>query len=105
MRILRKLASYSWKIRAKFYAHSVAAKIYPQLMRSAQKKFGNSAPPSKDGRAYLIPRAAQLAQPFVDDLMLANPRFPALIGNQLVVTAAQKCAALVMRQAWRRQLA
>lgn len=95
VRLPSTLTSCFWQIKLKIYAHAIAAKIYPMLRQASQKKFGRSLPRSQRDVPYLTTRAVQLAQPLVDELMLANPRIPTTVGNKLILDAARKSVAMV----------
>jgi hypothetical protein len=90
-------STYYWQLRALFFAESIVRRISPTLRRDAQRKYGQRLPADGEGESYLQSRAAQLAQPLVDDIVRRNPRFPSVIGNRLLMRAARRAAAAVAR--------
>ncbi len=78
-----------------FFAQRIVREILPTLRRDAQRKYGVRMPTDGEGESYLRTRAAKLAQPLVDEIVRANPQFPSVIGNTLVLRAAGSAAATV----------
>jgi hypothetical protein len=95
--VTQRFTTYYWQLRALFFAESIVRKISPTLRRDAQRKYGQRMPADGEGDSYLQSRAAQLAQPLVDDIVRQNPRFPSVIGNRLLMRAARRAAAAVAR--------
>ena len=60
---------------------------------------GSSAGSAKELRAYTEGRAAQLAQPLVDDFLRAHEKVPPVQGNRMIILAAAKAASLIAKMA------
>jgi hypothetical protein len=95
--VANRLSSYYWQVRSVFFAQAIVRKILPTLRRDAQRKYGVRLPTDGEGESYLRSRAAQLAQPLVDEIVRANPQFPSVIGNTLLLRAASGAAAAVAK--------
>jgi len=111
VKIAEKILKLLWAIRVSFYAARVAAQVLPQLKRAVARKLTTHQSTSHGARSpqssqnvtlYSRTRAAQLAQPIVDELMRANPRIPAVLGNKIVVGAANRAASRACSSAHRR---
>jgi hypothetical protein len=91
------LSTCYWHLRSVLFAQGIVREILPTLRRDAQRKYGVGMPSSGEGESYLRSRAAQLAQPLVDEIVRANPQFPSVIGNSLLLRAADDAAAAVAK--------
>ena len=90
-------STYYWQLRSVFFAQRIVREILPTLRRDAQRKYGVRMPTDGEGESYLRTRAAQLAQPLVDEIVRANPQLPSVIGNTLVLRAAGGAAEAVAK--------
>jgi hypothetical protein len=95
--VANRFNNYYWQMRSMLFAKSIVRKILPTLQHDAQRKFGVRMPSDGEGDSYLRSRAAQLAQPLVDEIVRANPQFPSVIGNTLLVRVASGAAAAVAK--------
>jgi hypothetical protein len=93
--VANRLSSYYWQLRSVFFAQTIVRKIVPTLRRDAQRKYGVRMPSDGERESYLQTRAAQLAQPLVDEIVRANPQLPSVIGNTLLLRAASEASAAV----------
>jgi hypothetical protein len=100
--ITKPLVDCYWTMRLYFNANRVAESVVPELRHSACKQFGVKYVVRAERDAYIESRAAQLAQPLVDDILRANPNIPSRFGNKLVLSAAGKAAILVTKSERRR---
>ena len=97
--VTRPLLDYYWKFRTERRAKQIARHIVPDLWGATRRKMSTSAGSAKELRAYAEGRAAQLAQPLVDDFLRANERVPPVQGNRMIVLAAARAASLVAQMA------
>jgi len=95
--IATPFVTWYWTVRIDLYARRVARCIIPDLRQAVLRKFGDKDYRGTEVKAYLNCRAVQMSQPLVDELMLANPQIPSLLGNKLVICAAAKAASVVSK--------
>jgi hypothetical protein len=105
VKLTKPFRAYYWRLRSNRYATQIARQILPELRQTARRKMGSPGCSKADIRQYTEVRAAQLAQPLVDEILRANPRFPGFLGNEMIVSAARKAAALVAKTAGREPVA
>jgi hypothetical protein len=103
--IAKAFAACYWKVRIDFFARRIARRIAPELRQDACRKLTDRRTPGNEFKNYLDTRAAQLAQPLVDNLLRKNRQIPSLLGNKLVMSAAAKAAAIALKVRKRRNLA
>ena len=99
MNLTMPLLGFFWKLRMERRAKQIARRIFPELWRVARRKVGPSSGSEAELKAYAETRAAQLAQPLVDEFLRANDRIPTIQGNQMIILAASKAAVLVTKMA------
>jgi hypothetical protein len=102
MSFAEPMVKFYWKLRVELFAKSIVRKILPTLRRDARRKYGVIIPFGRESERYLEARAAQLAQPVVDQIILANRQFPAVLANRLLISAAKKAARSIAATARRR---
>jgi hypothetical protein len=95
--VANRLSSFYWQLRSVFFTQMIVRKIVPTLRRDAQRKYGVRMPSDREGESYLQTRAAQLAQPLVDEIVRANPQMPSVVANTLVLRVAGGAAAAVAK--------
>jgi hypothetical protein len=100
---MKRLIELYWRMRIYFYARRVARHVLPELRQSACKKFGTRYI-KFERTVYVEVRAAQLAQPLVDDILRENPAMPAVLGNKLITSACGRAAILASKTARRHSL-
>src|ERR1700754_1193128 len=92
----KSVVIFFWRVRIDAFARRIARTIAPELRQDACRKLGDSRKPGDEFRNYLDGRAAQLAQPLVDDLIRKKPRIPSVMANRLVISSAAKAAAIAL---------
>ena len=97
--LTKPLLDYYWKFRIERRAKQIARHIVPDLWGAARRKMGSASGSAKELREYAETRAAQLAQPLVDDFLRDNENAPTAQGNRMILLAASSAAALVTRMA------
>ncbi|HEX3598629.1 MAG TPA: hypothetical protein VHU84_00725 [Lacipirellulaceae bacterium] len=86
------IVKFYWKLRVELYAMSIGRKILPTLRHDAHRKYGAKMPIGRENELYLEARAAQLAQPFADQIVRQNRQFPTVLANKLLINAAKNAA-------------
>jgi hypothetical protein len=95
--IAKAFADCYWTFRIDVLARRIARRIAPELRQAAYRKLGDKPAGSGELKEYVVGRAAQMAQPIVDELLRSNPQIPGLIANKLVISSAIKAAAIALK--------
>ena len=106
MKLTKLIVAFYWSCRARYVAGRVARRICPELQQAAWRKVAAKRTTEQEFSSYLEARAAQLAQPLVDERLRDNPRIPAILGNKLVVLSARRAVDLIAKpKGWGRSAA
>jgi hypothetical protein len=106
VKLTKPIVAFYWSCHARYVAGQVARRICPELQQAAWRKVAAKRPTEEEFNSYLEARAAQLAQPLVDERLKANPGIPAILGNKLVVLSARQAVNLIAKpKGWGRPAA
>jgi len=95
--ISKSLVACYWMVRIDVFARRIARRIVPELRQDACRKLNDRPTASIEFKNYLDTRAAQLAQPLVDDLLRRHRHIPSLMANKLVMLSAAKAATIALK--------
>jgi hypothetical protein len=94
-----------WSLQIRRYSKRIARLILPELWESSKRKISSSPRHRSQFTSYAHTRAAQLAQPHIDEIMRSHPRLPAIRGNELLGLIVVRAVLLVEDAAARSKVA